>query len=302
MKRRLVVALAMAVLTAQLSVPLVGAKGPAAEPPVGGGEPQGDSTVLPLTAAQKASRVQKEAVIAAIGDGGGGGGGRTTMACPVPTGAEATSAAGTTLSAESVVTQAATCGPTPIQFTLSASPRQQAKSYFCGPAVVQVVSNSTWGFSATNKYSQQAISDTWTRTDANLQTFLADFINGMNGASRLPSGFAYMQKHSPTFADWHTTIVGGIYNWRMPLAASVRPHEPGAFYYIISWPVAKSAAHYIGLFGYRGFASTANLDRKVYYTDTAGTYAASGVKAGNFWDISYDIYQTMMMNNQNMVY
>jgi hypothetical protein len=301
MKRRLVVALAMAGLTAQLSVPLVSAKGPAGQPPVGGGEPQGDDTVLPLTAAQKASRDQKEAVIAAIADGTGGGGGVTTMACPVPTGAGTASTTGPAVSSELVVAQAVAC-PTPTVYTLSASPRQQTKSYFCGPAVVQVVSNSTWGFSSTNKYSQQAISDTWTRTDVNTQTFLVDFIRGMNGASRLPSGFAYMQKHSPTFSDWHTTIVGGIYNWRMPLAASVRPHEPGAFYYIVSWPNAKSAAHYIGLFGYRGFASTTNLDRKVYYTDTAGTYAASGVKAGNFWDISYDVYQTMMMNNKNMVY
>lgn len=298
MQRRLVIALALAVLTAQLAVPAVGAKGPPPGQAPGGGEPQGDDRVLPLTAAQRASRDAKESLISATLDataGGDGGSGAVTMSCPTPTGA------GTRDAVEAETLAAASCF-TPSTFTLAASPRQQEKSYYCGPAVVQVVSNFSYGHTTTNKYSQTTISNNWTKTDATLQTYLGDFINGMNAASRKPSGFAYMQKHSPTFADWHTTIVSGVYNWRMPLATSVRPHEVGATYYIISWPVAKAAAHYIGLFGYKGFASTRNLDRKVYYTDTAGQYAASGVKAGNFWDISFDIYQTMMMNNKNMVY
>lgn len=292
MKRSLIIAMVLAVLAAQLAVSAVAAKGPPNQGPAGGGEPQGDSRILPLNAAQQTSRNRKEQIIAAM-PGATTGGQATPLACP--TSAYATSGR------EGESTAQASCGP-PYQFTLAAHPRQQEKWYYCGPAVVQVVSNFTWGRTTTNKYSQTYISTTWTKTDATLQTYLADFIKGMNGASVLPAGFAYMQKHNPTFTDWHNTIIAGIYTWRMPLATSVRPHDPGATYWIISWPVAKSAAHYIGLFGYRGYAYTANSDRKVYYTDTAGQFAAPGVKAGNFWDISFDVYQTMMANNGNMVY
>ena len=292
MKRPLVVAIVTALLCAQVATPTFGAKPPST--PVGGGDPPGDDVILLLTAEQAASRERKEALIARV-NGGSGGEQGTQSSCPTPESTNLDMASGM----EAEVT--ASCY-TPSQWTLAARPRQQEKSYYCGPAVVQVVSNYSWRLTSTNKYSQTTISNTWTKTDATGQTYLADFIKGMNGASKRPSGFAYMQKSSPSFSNWHSTIVSGIYDWRMPLAAGVRPHEPGATYWIISWPVAKSAAHYIGIFGYQGFAASPNSSRKVYYTDTAGPYAAAGVNAGNFWDISYDVYQTMMMNNGNMVY
>lgn len=292
MKRRFIIAITLTVLFSQVSLGDLAAKDPPAVT-VGGGDPPSDDRVLPLSAEQRASRDRKEAMIAQVAQASAAGE-VGTMSCPVPN--------GETNAVEGMDSELSSCGATPRKWTLPASPRQQANYYYCGPAVVQVVSNYSWAYASSNKYSQSTISQRWTKTDATKQTYLGDFIYGMNGASRLPYGFVYAQKHQPSFSTWHTTIVSGIYNWRMPLAAGVRPHEHGAYYYIVSWPVPKSAGHYIGIFGYDGFASTSNLSRKVYYTDTAGPYAAAGVKAGNFWDISYDVYKTMMMNNGNMVY
>jgi hypothetical protein len=261
----------------------------------GGGNPPTNSKVLPLSREQKESKKVKDAVIARIADGSGTSG-ATTNSCPTPT---------STSSDPSSSTQAAETQAcyTPSKWVLpNINPRQQEKWYWCGPAVGQVMSNYTWGMSASqNKYSQSQIAS-WMRTEINRQTFLGDFIAGVNRATRRPSNFVYMQKHAPTFTDWHNTIIAGVYTWRLPLAAGVNPHPTWADYYIISWPEPKNAAHYIELHGYEGYASTANGSRFVYYSDTAGPFAAPGMKAGNFRDISFDVYRTMMANTGDMVY
>ncbi|PZR64657.1 MAG: hypothetical protein DLM71_02135 [Chloroflexi bacterium] len=86
---------------------------------------------------------------------------------------------------------------------LNTSPRQQLKSYYCGPATVQVVSNFSWGLSgAANRWSQGGISDSYTHTDAHGQTWLQDMVNGMNGTSRLPSGFVFAQNANSGNMIW----------------------------------------------------------------------------------------------------
>lgn len=272
-----------------------------AETRAGGGDPPSDDRTLPLTSEQAASRHLKERLISALSNRTATTPGAMSAAgCPVP---NATTPVTATNSNDFAAAEAAATCPTPSEFGLAVKPRQQEKWYYCGPAVVQIVSNYGWRMAAgSNKYSQTAISNNWTRTDVNGQTYLGDMITGMNRASRLPSGFAYMQKHRPSFGDWHATIVSGTYNWRMPLAAGVNPHAPGAYYYIVSWPVEKVAAHYIELHGYKGFSGSPNGSRLVKYSDTAGSYAAPGVRAGNFVDVSYDVYQTMLANSGNMIY
>lgn len=273
-----------AVVTVVLLTLLATAPAFAAKPhDVTGGEPPGNDMVLPLTPEQEASRLLKEELIGGIMSSHGSDGGITPQ----------------------YVCQFEPCEPT--LYVLTVYPRQQDKGYFCGPGVVQIVSSYSWGKTGTqNKYSQQTISDTWTRTEADIdgdghpdnQTYLAYEIAGMNGASVLPPNFAYMQKHNPTFTNWHSTIIAGTYYWHLPLAAGVIPRKQGAQYYLSSWNKVSNGGHYIELHGYQGRATDAL--RYVYYSDTAGTYADS--VAANWKQGSYAVYETMMYNNGNMIY
>ncbi|HEX2221775.1 MAG TPA: hypothetical protein VHK06_04555 [Candidatus Limnocylindria bacterium] len=283
------------VLLTSLSTPTVLASDPSGSL-AGGGNPPSNTKILPLSREQKESRRVKEEIIARVGQRTATGG-TTTNSCPTPTSVSTS----VTSSTEPAVTTNACY--TPSKWVLgNINPRQQEKWYWCGPAVGQVMSNYTWGMGASaNKYSQSQIAS-WMRTEINGQTFLGDFIYGVNRATRRPSNFVYMQKHAPSFSNWHNTIIAGVYSWRLPLAAGVNPHAIGSSVWIISWPQEKNAAHYIELHGYEGYASTANGSRWVYYSDTAGPYAAAGMRAGNFKDISYDVYRTMMMNTGDMVY
>lgn len=291
-RRTFASALPVIVLLLGVNIPTVTAADP---PPTGGGNPPSNNKVLPLTKEQKASKSVKDELIARVASGSPPSG-AATDACPTPTSTSDASSASQEASTTS------TCY-TPFRWVLgNVNPRQQEKWYWCGPAVGQVMSNYTWGMGAAqNKYSQAQIAS-WMRTEINRQTFLGDFIAGVNRATRRPSNFVYMQKHAPSFSNWHNTIISGVYNWRLPLAAGVNPHPFGSNVWIVSWPQERNAAHYIELHGYEGYATTANGSRWVFYSDTAGPFAAPGMRANNFKDISFDVYRTMMMNTGDMVY
>ena len=289
-RRTCALLLLVVVLLLGVSVPTV----TAADPPAGGGNPPSNNKVLPLTREQKASRSVKEELIARVPSRSSSNGAATTS-CPTPTSTgDAASASGHSTTSSCY---------TPFKFVLgNVNPRQQEKWYWCGPAVGQVMSNYSWAMGAAqNKYTQAQIAS-WMRTEINRQTFLGDFIAGVNRATRRPSNFVYIQKHAPSFTNWHNTIISGVYNWRLPLAAGVNPHPFGSSVWIVSWPQERNAAHYIELHGYEGYATTANGSRWVFYSDTAGPFAAPGMKANNFKDISFDVYRTMMMNTGDMVY
>lgn len=239
-----------------------------------GGEPVGDDTVLPLTPEQRTSVLLKESLLAgALADQAADG-----------------------------ITPDYACIYEPCEprsKALTVYPRQQAKGIYCGPAVVQIVSNYSWGKTGSqNAYSQQTISDNWTHTDANQQTYLGDEITGMNLASVKPVGFVYAQKHNPTYSNWHATIIEDVHGWRMPLAAGVIPWKTGGTYHLVSWNKVSNTGHYIELHGYSGYIS--DPTKSVYFSDTAGTYADS--VAGNYYQNSYAVYQTMMYNNGNMIW
>lgn len=274
-RRRNRSALAVFMLATVLTIPLA-TPAEAAGPTRGtGGETPGTDTVLPLTPEQQASVLLKEAVLANAASGTEAPGGMSPdFACIYDP-----------------------CEPH--SRALNVYARQQTKSIYCGPAVVQVASNFTWGKTGSNnKYTQQQISDNWTHTDAHGQTYLGDEITGMNSASAKPAGFVYAQKHNPTYLDWHGTIIEDVYGWNMPLAAGVIPWKSGATYHLVSWNIVSNGGHYIELHGYSGYIS--DTYKYVYFSDTAGTYANS--VAGNYYQDSYAVYETMIYNSQNMIW
>lgn len=178
-------------------------------------------------------------------------------------------------------------------------PRQQIKSYFCGPATVQQVINYTRGIFSwdqrVNAFTQQQISDWWLKADLNGGTSPYTERIGMNAGSRLPGGFTYYEYQVVSGADWHSKIITDVTGWNMPLTAAVAPHDVGFAYWLTSWESYKpvNTGHWIVMRGYYGkWDGTRNP--LVYYTDSSGGYGGS---TGRFYDPSFDVYQTLIKTN-----
>ncbi|PZR60576.1 MAG: hypothetical protein DLM71_10435 [Chloroflexi bacterium] len=194
--------------------------------------------------------------------------------------------------------------------------RHQHRWFYCGPAVVQVISNYTYGYrnatvsgetSNNNVFLQSYISGRWTRTDANGQTNLGDLITGLNASTSRPSYFYWAQWHGPSFADFHAAIVNDVFSYKMPLAAGVNPHVRGSTYYLYSWRNWQgSTGHYITINGYSGVPSSSS--KYAYYNDSSGGYdevqpwIAIAGETGAFSDTSYTVYMTMKNNSGDLVY
>ena len=210
---------------------------------------------------------------------------------------------------------AAGFGDPPSSATLATYARHQRRWFYCGPATVQVISNESWQIysantsgqdASTNKYTQSYISATWTKTDANLQTNLADLITGLNKATRRPTNWAYVQLHNPSWDTFHNAIISDVWAYGMGLAAHVNPRKTASPQYLISWAnvAAGDYGHYIPLRGYSGFSSATAL---VYYNDSSGGRdEVSGIPilgaTGAFSDRSTTVYQTMMNRYGNLVW
>jgi hypothetical protein len=210
---------------------------------------------------------------------------------------------------------AMTIGDPPSIATLPTYARHQRRWFYCGPATVQVVSNESWHIystdpsgqnTATNKYTQSFISATWTKTDVNLQTNLGDLIIGLNGATRRPSGWAYVQLHNPTWDTFHNAIISDIWAYGMALAAHVNPRKANSQQYLSSWANVSPGdyGHYIPLRGYAGFSSSTAV---VFYNDSSGgrdEVTGIGIlgATGAFSDASTTVYQTMMNRYGNLVW
>ena len=210
---------------------------------------------------------------------------------------------------------ATTIGDPPASATLATYARHQRRWFYCGPATVQVISNESWQIyssdtsgqnTATNKYTQTFISATWTKTDINLQTNLGDLIAGMNGATRRPSNWAYVQLHNPSWSTFHNAIISDVWAYGMALAAHVNPRKSNSQQYLASWANVSPGdyGHYIPLRGYAGFSSSSAL---VFYNDSSGGRdEVTGVgilgATGAFSDASTTVYQTMMNRYGNLVW
>jgi hypothetical protein len=170
--------------------------------------------------------------------------------------------------------------------------RQQIKSYYCGPAAVQVVANYAWGYSGTtNKYSQSYISSTWTKTDQNGQTMVGDERYGLNQATKghVPGGWVYVAVRATSGSDWHNMLRTDVGVYAMPIVVTLAPHDVGASYWLRSWPKAMNAGHYIVVNGWNQvWDNTRNPT--VTYDDGSSGYGGS---TGEFSDPAFDVYYTI---------
>jgi hypothetical protein len=160
---------------------------------------------------------------------------------------------------------------------------------------------------STNKYTQTYISTTWAHPSSSTGTSIGNLIDGLNGASQLPYSGFYSQWQDPTWAQFHTAIMVDTYGFEVGLAAGVNPRKTGSIYYLISWKNNTPGAdigHYIPIRGYSGNTQSA---AKAYYSDSSGgkdevdgTLIAGST--GNFSDLSYTVYKTMMNRYGNLAW
>lgn len=255
---------------------------------VGGVEGSDDPGPPPLTPEQQASVALRLPQVRALMQGNGGD--VTPQICDLPP-----------------------CGgPPPASFSLSTYARHQHRWFYCGAAVVQVVSNFTWGYTSTstcggegcptgiNKYNQHTISTSWTLTDLHGQTYLGDLVTGLNSASVKPTGFFYAYWTDPTWSEFHNAIKGDTWVWLMPLAIRVDPRHTGSAYKLASWAGAPPGdyGHYITA---RGYSGSLQSSAYVYYNDSSGgqdEHDGTGILGGlgAFSDKSNIVYETMRNN------
>lgn len=212
-------------------------------------------------------------------------------------------------------------GPVPSIFRLSTHPRHQHRWFYCGTAVVQVISNYTRGYTSTtvdgesgsNNYKTQTwISANKTKNDLHGQTYLGDLIAGLNDLSILPStdGWHYAYWHNPSFQSFHNAIVDDTWNWHMPLAAGVNPRDTeNGSYYLPNWDgedPSPDYGHYIDIRGYEGLYSDAA--RWAYYDDSSGghdevqTWIGIPGSTGQYRYGSYGVWETMKNNQGYLVW
>jgi hypothetical protein len=186
--------------------------------------------------------------------------------------------------------------------TLNTKVRQQANSFYCGPASGQIVINWTRGYTsgatngedpATNWRKQSTIAQ-WMKTNASTGTGGANLalgLNNPNGALRPTADWVYVYAENGSMQQLWTKIVTDIDGFGMPLVLATAPHESKAGpYYLRSWPNAYDGAHHwITL---RGYDASAGLSNPVIrYQDSAGGF---GGTTGSFddslsvmWQVSY---------------
>jgi hypothetical protein len=184
--------------------------------------------------------------------------------------------------------------------------RQQTKAYYCGPTAVQVVADYSWSTGPNAvKYTQQYISNTWTKTDQLLQTPLANEVTGLRGAAKLPAGFTYASaRHTNDAAGgaaWHAKLRADIGGYYMPQVASVSPKQIGAVYQLPSWQGSGTApagnyGHYIVYYGYITKWDGSSSSPYLFYDDGAGGY---GGGTGSWQATDVSIYYMMWLGNPN---
>ena len=165
-----------------------------------------------------------------------------------------------------------------------------------GQLRVGIFNSSTGGTTtANNKYAQQSISSTWTSTDNDGQTYVWRVRYGLNeaAAGHMPAGFVYAEYQPTGGSDWHAKLRTDVTTYRMPMAAGVAPHDPGAFYWLTSWPTPNQAGHYIVLSGWYAYWD-GTRGPTVNYNDGSGGYGGS---TGTYSDPASDVYYTITKSN-----
>ena len=252
-----------------------------------------------LTAEQQAASDAKVAAAEAyVAELAASGPGLVSLACISPQGAGTDSA--TTPMAGCVTPSGA----------LSVAARDQTKSYYCGPAVGQVIANYAWAVAGgANKYSQGTIAG-WMGTDAKLSTSAPDMVYGLErataGAPRRPANWAWViTSLSDTDRDGavgdqlHAYVRSNVSGSKMPLAFAVKPHDRNSRYHLSSWPkVVDSVGHWITGYGWYAFWTNSDTPR-IYYADSSKD---EGGSTGKYWDPTRHIAALIMEHTKRLVW
>lgn len=194
-------------------------------------------------------------------------------------------------------------GGAPSSRVLLAYARQQDNCAYCGPASGQVAINfsrgifysDTNGDSTAHNYKTQPVIASAMGTSLNGGTTGSGVKNGLNAYAQLPAGFIYAWQSAGDAEYLYSLLIADVYEYSMVMVLPVRPHQPGATYWLSSWPLAASSSgHYIALHGYRNFWSDASPRQAIaYYADSASGCAGSNVGVTGKWtDPIYDLKYT----------
>jgi hypothetical protein len=287
--RRFILAITAAALVLATAATPASAKKPTPEPPPDEGRPL---TAQEQFASDRRAGEAEQFVTGAAARGDD----LASLAC-VPLGTDALDLESATAAevepgaeGEGLVTAAACAAP---QGFLTVEARDQTFGHYCGPAVGQVIANYSWGVAAwANKYTQGQVAS-WMGTDR----------NGQTGAFALEAGLEVATARSPRRpANWDWVVLdlwdrdgdgwvgdqldayvrSNISGSRMPLAISVKPHDPfspsGA--HLFSWPVpVNSVGHWVAIYGWVHVHDGTDRAR-MYYTDSSRD---EGGATGKFW-------------------
>lgn len=193
---------------------------------------------------------------------------------------------------------------------LSVTARDQIKSYYCGPAVGQVIANYAWAMpSGSNKFSQVTIAG-WMGTDVKFSTSAADLVYGLEratvGSPRRPSTWAWVitqltdsDGDGAVGDQLHDYVRWNVTGSKMPLAFAVKPHDRHSRYHLSSWPQAvDSVGHWITGYGWYAMWSNSDMPR-IYYTDSSKD---EGGSTGKYWDPTRHIAALIMEHTQRFVW
>jgi len=176
---------------------------------------------------------------------------------------------------------------------LAVEARDQIFGHYCGPATGQVIANYSWAVpGGANAFTQQRIAG-WMATDANGGTGAFQMEFGLEqataGSPRRPASWDWLvtvledTDHDGWVGDQLDAFVrSNISNARMPLAISVKPHDPnspsGA--HLSSWPQPVwSVGHWVAIYGWVGIHDGTDRAR-MYFTDSSRD---EGGGTGKFW-------------------
>lgn len=181
--------------------------------------------------------------------------------------------------------------PVPQGF-LSVEARDQILGHYCGPAVGQVIANYSWAMRpGADKFTQAKIAG-FMQTDVYGGTSSQLLANGLDtatrGAPRRPAVWQWVVSPlTDADRDGHTGdelqgfVRANVSGSRMPLAFSLKPHDPSSRYHLSSWPrPVFSVGHWISIYGWYGTYNGANFSR-IYYTDSSRD---EGGATGKYWD------------------
>lgn len=296
--RRTTIAMLTATILASIAAGPAAAAGPMKPQPMPPPTEEPPVTDEQLTASDR----KVAAALAYVAEQDRAGTDLATLACATPIGSttQATTSGGVDTTEACYVPQA----------YLPVYARDQSKSYYCGPAVGQVIANYAWAVSSTvNKYTQAKIAE-WMRTDINGYTNADELIHGLEkgtaGSPRRPADWAWVITHlrdlngnGTTGDELQAYVRANVSNSKMPLAVPVKPHSPYSDYNLSSWPnPVNSPGHWIVLYGWYS-AWTGTDFARVYFTDSSKD---EGGSTGKYWNSTRSMAALIGEHAQRLVW